>query len=217
MHELMVFSDKMKEAKKTLMSWVEAEINKGKECFDCEAAGDVVDMIKDLAEAEEKCMKAKYYEALLCNMLLDGDESNTEGGPSRRFGYDHWHYANGRFAPTGRGRRVGYVPDLMQYEGKDGAIHTGNWEAGMTGNRMGYPMDRMGRHHQTYDDYQMARKHYSETKSEADRHTLMDKMKALFGELMDTSHEMYKDASPELRKEFKMEAKEMLEAFEHMG
>lgn len=217
MHDVLSFSYRTNEASKKLMSWVEAEINKGQECFDYEAAGAVIDMIKDFAETKEKDMKAKYYEALLCDFISGGDESDMEGGPSNRFGYDNWRYASGRFAPKGRGHRVGYVPDLMQYEGKDGEIRMGNWEAGMTGNRMGYPMDRMGRHHQTYDDYQMARKHYTETKSEADRHNMMEKMKELFGDLMDTSHEMYKDASPELRKEMKMEAKEMLEAFEHMG
>lgn len=68
-------TEKLCEMKKTLMCWSEAEIAKGQygenHC-DAEALGEVIDMIKDLAEAEEKCVKACYYKCLI-KKLHDGD------------------------------------------------------------------------------------------------------------------------------------------------
>ena len=70
------------------------EFEKGIECVDTDEMGKVTDMLKDLAEA-------MYYRTLTNSM----EESSTEEVLSmfdrygdRRF-YDHYRYADGRFAP----------------------------------------------------------------------------------------------------------------------
>ena len=61
-------------------------------------------MIKDLSEAE-------YY-ATITKAMNEADEADImekllEYGDDRRY-YDQYRYANGRFAPKGRGKRRGY-------------------------------------------------------------------------------------------------------------
>ena len=98
--------------------------------------GDVVDMIKDLCEAEyyahivkamkEAKEKEEEDEKLFLRMLKEerADEykkmrkeyGDEEG--ERRF-YDHYRYRNGRFAPKGHGTRRGYddfMPDIYHRE-----------------------------------------------------------------------------------------------------
>ena len=102
------------EIKHKLIDWVKAETLKGFETpEEVEILGEVVDMIKDLASAEESCMEAAYYENVT-EAMGEGDE---------RAGYDRWRYSSGRFAPKGRGS-YGYVPPYM-----------------MNGDTMGYPRD----------------------------------------------------------------------------
>lgn len=120
------------ELKEKLITAAKEHLNKGIECVNTHEMGEVVDMIKDLCEAEEKIYKSCYYktvveamkeekeeEELLAKMGLTGmgemDEMgpmgysrSVRGTPSRRMGYDHWRYNSGRFAPTGHGHRSGY-------------------------------------------------------------------------------------------------------------
>lgn len=90
------------------------ELEKGVENVDTSEMGQVVDMIKDLAEAEyhsiiSKAMKKaneeeeEYDKELLRSLKAEyGEESG------RRY-YDQYRYANGRFAPKGKGTyRRGY-------------------------------------------------------------------------------------------------------------
>lgn len=90
------------------------EFEKGIENVGTSEMGEVVDMIKDLAEAEyrsiiSKAMKKadeeeeEYDKELLRSLKAEYGE---EGG--RRY-YDEYRYANGRFAPKGRGIRRGYT------------------------------------------------------------------------------------------------------------
>lgn len=90
------------------------ELDKGIENVNTEEMGEAVDMIKDLCEAEYKAVIVKsmkkadeeeeeYDKELLRSLKAEyGEESG------RRF-YDHYRYANGRFAPKGKGTyRRGY-------------------------------------------------------------------------------------------------------------
>ena len=90
------------------------EFEKGIENVDTSEMGEVVDMIKDLAEAEyhsiiSKTMKKadeeeeEYNKELLKSLKAEYSEESD-----RRY-YDHYRYADGRFAPKGRGTyRRGY-------------------------------------------------------------------------------------------------------------
>ena len=90
------------------------ELEKGTENVDTCEMGQVVDMIKDLNEAEYKAVIVKAmkkadeeeeeYEKILLRELKEEYGEDT----GRRF-YDHYRYADGRFAPKGRGTyRRGY-------------------------------------------------------------------------------------------------------------
>ena len=94
---------------------------------DLHAAGMITDMIKDLAEAKEKIVKACYYKKILCAMEEEKEEEEEEEklffrmwkeehkdeynrmreeygeeDGERRF-YDNYRHANGRFARKGTG------------------------------------------------------------------------------------------------------------------
>lgn len=80
------------------------EIEKGIENVNTEEMGEVIDMIKDLSEAE-------YY-AKITKAMNEADEADImekllEYGDDRRY-YDRYRYADGRFAPKGKGKRRGY-------------------------------------------------------------------------------------------------------------
>lgn len=90
-----------------------AEIENGLESVDTCEMGQVIDMIKDLNEAEYRAVIVKDMkkddeeeeerEKELLRVLKE--EYGEEGG--RRY-YDRYRYENGRFAPKGRGTRRGY-------------------------------------------------------------------------------------------------------------
>lgn len=89
-----------------LAECAEKQFDNGIESVDTAEMGQVTDMLKDLAEA-------MYYRTLTKDM----DDSDPEeimkmferyGDGGRRY-YDHYRYADGRFAPKGRGTyRRGY-------------------------------------------------------------------------------------------------------------
>ena len=90
------------------------ELEKGTENVDTCEMGQVVDMIKDLNEAEYKAVIVKAmkkadeeeeeYEKVLLRELKEEYGEDT----GRRY-YDHYRYASGRFAPKGHGSyRRGY-------------------------------------------------------------------------------------------------------------
>ena len=82
------------------------ELEKGAENVDTCEMGQVVDMIKDLNEAEYKAVIVKdmkksdedeeEYEKVLLRELKEEYGEDT----GRRY-YDHYRYASGRFAPKG--------------------------------------------------------------------------------------------------------------------
>lgn len=100
MHEMI---EKLSECAKT-------QFDKGIDHVDTCEMGKVIDMMKDLSEAI-------YYRELTKTMQEYDPDENMEmfdryGDGGRRF-YDHYRYADGRFAPKGQGTyRRGYIePD----------------------------------------------------------------------------------------------------------
>lgn len=156
------------------------EFEKGIENVDTSEMGEVVDMIKDLAEAEyhsiiSKAMKKadeeeeEYNKELLRSLKAEyGEESG------RRF-YDHYRYANGRFAPKGHGTRRGYEePPYMHMYPEAEHMRDMDRDYG----KMYYtePMSESG--------YDRAKRNYTETKEMHKANTPDDKehkMKALDG------------------------------------
>lgn len=92
----------LKETKEKLIDALNGKMSMGIENVDAQEAGEVTDMIKDLAEAEKECWEAAYYESVV-KAMKDADNGDMKG-------YDDWRYASGRFAPKGRGTYDGYTP-----------------------------------------------------------------------------------------------------------
>lgn len=129
--------DKLKdvsEIKHRLVDWVKTESVKGfNNAEEVEIMGEVVDMIKDLASAEKDCMEACYYETVT--------EAMSGGEESERMGFDRWRYASGRFAPKGRGTRMGYDNGRMMPEPRNDDMINGRYGYTEPNMRMGHAAD----------------------------------------------------------------------------
>lgn len=258
MHRTMEEINKICEAKKQLMCWVQEEINCGKEYMSkdgvVESVGQLVDMVKDLAEAEEKIMKTKYYEMMVCAAMTTGEDMMDVG----RMGYDNWRYKSGKFAPKGsgsnvghgRGLRMGFVDDRdypwpdyvhphmmpeMQYgmgpfgydyDQKDRDARWGKDYDKMGTRRsvgpMGFPMDDVWKYGEDwsgmkgtpYEDYRMAKKHYTETNKPEHRKELDDKIVDASVDMIGSMGEMWEDASPETRKKMEENMRTLIRQWE---
>lgn len=155
------------EIKHDLIDAVKAEVAKGMKEVDTEELGEVVDMIKDLAEAEKACMEACYYETVT--------EAMTEAEGGERMGYDRWRYASGRFAPKGRGT-YGYTP--MRMDDSD-------WPQVMGANMNGTRMDGQTRYgyHEPKEGIDGAMEKMGDLWNDADP-SERDKMKAAVKDLL---------------------------------
>lgn len=210
MHKL----EELCDIKECLIQW--AKEHKEDPCI--EAYGQVIDMIKDLYEAEKDCYKAWYY-AMAAKDI--GDRSNDEETYAEgRMGYDHYRYSSGRFAPKGHGHySAGYTPNRNARMIPNDMRHDDIWEdrpygyprtqmtTKMTG-RYGYPMDE--KHGRAYNDFNDARKHYHESndpeaKKEMDEHAMKHAKEVII-----TSKDIYKEASPEMRQKLKSEFGKMM-------
>lgn len=145
MHEIKEKAKKLGEMKEKLVEWSKTELDRGREQVDTKEMGEVIDMIKDLAEAEKDCYKAVYYCEVVQAMKEGGDD---EG----RMGYDNWRRSSGRFAPKGQGSyrpgesgRRGYP---MPAEGYWPQPEYGPW-GDRDGNLMGYDGDGRSRSSQS--------------------------------------------------------------------
>lgn len=304
MHELEAKLKPILEMKEKLTEWSKSELEKGKEQVDTAEMGQVVDMIKDLAEAEEKCIKGAYYKCLLKEKKDDEEmqkmmeKMGGEGGMGyNRMGYDNYRYSSGRFAPKGRGSyrpgesgRSGYPMEweedpsmmaegwwdgMMGYRGQGGGGSSGGrggnsggsqggsgrggnsgggsqggssggsgssgytenygyngggqgggssqggnssgssgsggrgGSGGSSGGRMGYSDQDMERyfhderHGKPYRDWQMSRRHYTETKSEGDKKEMSEHAKEHMSDMVMTVKEMWGDADPQLKEQMK--------------
>lgn len=247
--------DPLRKAKCTLSFMLECELAKG-ENSDPKELMMMTDMIKDLAEAEEKCMKAVFYKEELDYEKKDREEEeesdregySTRGSRSSRMrsggrgrsgypmdenwdemnrggmqgpmGYDHWHYANGRFAPTGSGHYVSGYPMGGNYGYGDG----GNQQSGGQGNygysgdarfnstsgnnpNYGYPhymMDpNMRQYGRAYDEWKEARKHYTQNNTPSDKDEMERKGMEHVMNMIMTFREIWKHADPDMRKRMK--------------
>lgn len=97
---------RMHEMIECLTECTESAIKADQTCVGQYPIGDVVDMIKDLSEAE---YYAKITKAMDESNLEDTMEMFDRYGDGYRRYYDHYRYKNGKFAPKGSGTyRRGY-------------------------------------------------------------------------------------------------------------
>ena len=176
------------------------ELEKGAENVDTCEMGQVVDMIKDLNEAEYKAVIVKAmkkadeekeeYDKMLLRELKE--EYGEDAG--RRF-YDHYRYSDGRFAPKGHGSyRRGYeeppyyhmTPEMYRDMDRD------------TNSRMYYTETGMNE-----SGYDRAKRTYTETKemhrgnTPEDKKAKMQELERYAKSLTEDVVEMVSDMSDE--------------------
>lgn len=190
MHRTIQKTERLCEIYNDLMRWAE----QNKDCTDVKTMGEVIDMIKDIAEAEEKCWKSCYYKSIV-EAMEEAEEwekmeyMDEEG----RMGYDNWRYSSGRFAPKGRGHktgkrggRMGYIPDPNEWDDINEHEEWGRKQSS-------HPYDRWMN---TRLGYQAD--HDPNKKVEMDKAA---KDHALY--VADTMKDIWRDADPALRQELK--------------
>lgn len=174
------------------------ELEKGTENVDTCEMGQVVDMIKDLNEAEYKAVIVKAmkkadeekeeYDKMLLRELKE--EYGEDAG--RRF-YDHYRYSDGRFAPKGHGTYRGYsepyyhmTPEMYRDMDRD------------THGRMYYTETGMNE-----SGYDRAKRNYTETKemhrgnTPEDKKAKMQELERYAKSLTEDVVEMVSDMSDE--------------------
>lgn len=163
-----------------------------------EEAGERVDMIKDLAEAEEKCLKAHYYAEIIEAM----DEAEE------RSGYDRYRKANGQYASKGTGTRMrGYTP-TYEYDGRimPSMMHI-PFET-----RMGYPSSQTGRTHtyNTGNTMPSMPKYYHESEEHMMHEDYMADPEHHVDEMVNTMRGIWAGASHDQKKKMKSEISALL-------
>lgn len=213
MHEEM--ESKMREisdTKERLMSEVHSKVAQGLKSCDVKEAGEIVDMIKDLAEAEEKCWKSCYYKTVIKAMEEVGDEYWDEG-----MGYTpHRSASTGRFTSRGGRGRMGYRPVPEEEDYIHGYLNDPDeFRRRMMGYNPTMPMhsNRMigdgemrrdeDRYGQAYRKFKDAKKYYTQTQSPEHREAMRSSANEHMADTMVTIRDMWASADPDLRKQMK--------------
>lgn len=205
MEEMVIEMADIKEIKKTLTSWLKEEVNQGKEKIDLPSTSAVSDIIKDMAETTKECYEAMYYKTVI-EAMKSGEESAY--GSENVYGYNHRHTANGQFAKAGKGHIVssGYRPYVDQEPYIDAYIHDPTFQNRMKNDSMGYTDDRqIGRseYGEIYDNYRMAKRHYHNSKSQADKEEMDQQCMNYMSHTVKHLKDMWEDADPMLKKKLK--------------
>lgn len=87
MHDMKEKLRPLTEMEEMLTTELKCHMDKGLSYLDTGETGQIIDMIKDLAEAKKDCMKALYYETVVMAMQEHEDEP--------RYGYNVRRYADG--------------------------------------------------------------------------------------------------------------------------
>lgn len=224
MHELEEKLKDVKEMKERLLSLCKMELAKNVEEVCTEELGQVIDMVKDLAEVEEKCAKSKYY--MTVTEAMEAAEEDPRYGDMRA-GYDHYRYKSGRYAPKGRGHYVsGYIPmemmadpefekefgDMMRMGYQDTRGRQYRMDGGGETRSSGYHdgRGRESKYGRAYDDFQDARRHYTESRSDADKKKMDAHANEHIAGIVASTREMWDAADPMMRKNIKQQFTNLL-------
>lgn len=196
------------------------ELAKGTNMVNTKEFGEVVDMIKDLTEAEKNKMESCYYKTLISAMEEseygeDYDEygpiedermgySRGSGGRSGRRGYRS-RDSRGRYSrrnyPMEDERYDEYMEGRMGYSnGAYGGGSRGYSSSGRGGSSSGSSGSRYG---YSYDNYMRNRSNYSTTDPE-DKKERMRMMEEYTKDLVTSFSEVLEDATPEEKNALKM-------------
>ena len=162
---------------KQIMECVKAKVEAiGLDSFE----GQNLDDLKDFTEIAKNiaCFDKDYRIVEAMEKSEDNEDimrmlEQYEDYPDRRY-YDHYRYADGRFAPKGRGTRRGY--DEPPYYHMDP-----EWDRDMDRHdgKMHYTDAGMNRPEMKESNYDRAKRHYTETKDMHKADTPEDKQKKM--------------------------------------
>ncbi len=162
---------------KQIMECVKAKVEAiGLDSFE----GQNLDDLKDFTEIAKNiaCFDKDYRIVEAMEKSEDNEDimrmlEQYEDYPNRRY-YDHYRYADGRFAPKGRGTRRGY--DEPPYYHMDP-----EWDRDMDRHdgKMHYTDTGMNRPEMKESNYDRAKRHYTETKDIHKADTPEDKQKKM--------------------------------------
>lgn len=185
-----------------LAECAEKQFDNGIESVDTAEMGQVTDMLKDLAEA-------MYYRTLTKAMddsdpeeIMEMFERYGDGG--RRY-YDHYRYADGRFAPKGRGTyRRGYDEPPYYHMTPEMYRSMENYrDMDRRDGRMYYTEPSMNSGVHTESRYDMAKRNYTESKelhrgnTPEDKEHKMKELEKYLREIGSDIAELISDASTE--------------------
>lgn len=195
---------RMHEMVECLTECTESAIKADETCVGQYPIGDVVDMIKDLSEAE---YYAKITKAMDESDLEDTMEMFDRYGDGYRRYYDHYRYKNGKFAPKGSGTYRRNYGEPPYYRMTPELYHD------MESRR---DMDRDSRHRMYYTEpstdgmetmnesnYEKKKRNYTETKelhhanTPEDKKKNMESLESYMVELSKDVSGMMSDMTPE--------------------
>lgn len=212
--------------KARLSEWAECEIDKGKEEVCTHEMGAVIDMIKDLAEAEEKLIKGYYYKKIIEAMdeqeeedeLLEKMFANpmiceflAEKAPEMMEEYEMFNQRMGYLRGSRRGQRrsktsgrymsagdgrMGYNPEY--YDENHIRRIMDEYMA-----KTGRPMNDVREH--PFDHYKEARRHYTESRSPRDKEEMDQAAMEHLGDTVTSMKEIWKYADPDMKKRVKQD------------
>lgn len=233
MHKTKAKVEKLCKLNEQLVACIEAEMAKGVDCVDTKEAGEVIDMIKDLADAEKNLWKACYYkkiveameeekqdeEAMFKMIAMESMEEGRENPHmDGRMGYNPNRGVSGRYTRSGGNRsggRMGYPTDY-----RTGPMP--NAPARDVSRNPGYPYypydDGMnGEHHaeeqkygKPYNDYKVYRRNYTATKSPEDKMEMDRYAMEHVHDTIDTMKDIWKESDPELKRKMKADLSKLV-------
>lgn len=174
----------MYEIKNSLISQVKEQLNHNADCVDTHELGEVVDMIKDIAEYERNMYEACYYKSV--TEAMHGYDGRRGYIPMDRE-YDEeqdWEY----LMPDHKRARYNRFMDDVDKKVK-------NYD------------DRYGR---PYNEYKDAKRHYTETNSMTDKEEMNKHAKEHVDSMISSMREIWGEADPELRQRMKEDMTRLL-------
>jgi hypothetical protein len=190
---------KIAKIKELLVENLMTEVHKGVHSLDVEETGKVIDMIKDLADAESNCYEAMYYKTVI--------EAMEEGDDDDRYGYNNRRYSSGRYAPKGRGSVMGFKPYVDQEPYVDEFLNNPH---SFRERMRGYSGDTDDRYGRSYNSYRNAKRHYTDTHSSMHKEQMKEHANEHIMDTIATVRDIWNNAEPEQRKKIKQDFSNLL-------
>lgn len=208
------------EIRKELEECVQHEFKKDIDERDTKDLGEVIDMIKDTYEAEEKKVKSCYYKQLMCAMEeAEYGEDYDEDGPieHRRYYRGQPRDSRGRYTSRRRGFEMGepYMHMNEDQRRRDMDMNDGrmynpyDYESQMGGRRSGSKNTGGSRYGYSYDKYMESKKQHRKDEPEG-KHKRMEELNEFMEDVEDMARNVISDMSSEEKQAWKQRLNKMI-------